>query len=109
MNRYIKKYIIIYIAYFILLRLVSLITSAFLPRILLNIFRDSDKTNYILYNIDTYSDYILNIIVAFILFYDLKKNNVILIPLLLLTLFSVETGIIFFLLFINNKISSNEK
>jgi heme/copper-type cytochrome/quinol oxidase subunit 4 len=70
---------------------------------------DYEDTRHIVYLINSAIPYLLSIIVAAIILIDLLKNKIKGIPVVLVALFSIPVGMIFFLFLINNKIKNNDR
>lgn len=108
MTRIIKKYTILIVASIVLARLLTASILFIWPDLLT--IRESEisvriiGSEYLEYGIS----YLLNIVLVFILFKEMKKEKVQSIPILILTFFSSLLGVIFILLIIafnryNNK------
>ena len=108
-KKYIKKYSIILIILIGLQGLIKIFVISQLSMILLNLGIEFNKANYLTNTILINIPYLINIIIATLIFIDLFKLKIKGIPVVLLTVFSNLVGVIFFLFLINNKIEHNDK
>ena len=109
MRKYIRKYSIVLISLIGLQGLIKIFVISQLPMILVNFGIEFNEANYLTNTILVNMQYLTNIVIAILIFSDLYKHGIKGIPVVLLTVFSYFTGMIFFLFLINSKISRNDK
>jgi hypothetical protein len=103
MKQLIVKYSILLISAFILARLFTTITMVIWPDILTKANIDGSTTTYSFNYLEQVFKYVINIAFIIVLAYDLKKQQMKSIPILVVTFFSSLMGVLFFLLFAAQK------
>lgn len=98
MKKLIKKYTILLITGLILARLLSLFIAEIWPEILIRNYDDGSFRTYSVGNIEMIIEYFVNVVFIFLIYFDLKKQEIKSAPILIITFFSCLAGVLFFLL-----------
>ncbi|GEM_PF-2097736 len=107
MKRYFIKYFVLLIVFSSLYGILSGLLTIFSLRLYDIFFTDDvslSRGQEIIYYMSTYVIYLINIIAAIFVIFDLKKLGVKSVPVILLTLFAYPIGILLTLILINTKI-----
>ena len=108
MEKYLRKYFIKTIVLVALYGIVNTFVISRLQIILLTNNVDFEETKRLIHFISDYLIYFFNLILAMIIFLDMKKLGKASFPILILTVLQNWIGIIFFLIGFNNELNKNE-
>jgi len=108
MEKYLRKYFITTIVLLAFYGIVNTFVISKLQIILLKNDVDFEETKKIIHFISDYLIYFFNLILALIIFLDMKKLGKASFPILILTVLQNWIGIIFFLIGYNNELNNKE-
>ena len=108
MEKYLRKYFITTIVLLAFYGIVNTFVISRLQIILLKNNADFEETKRIIHFISNYLIYFFNLILALIIFLDMKKLGKASFPILILTVLQNWIGIIFFLIGYNNELNNKE-
>jgi len=106
MEKYLRKYFILLIAFIGLGFLITVFVVSRLPIILLKNNVPFDEAKHIARIISDYILYFFNFIIALTIYFDMKKYNIRSWPILILTVLMSWAGIILFLIGYSNEINN---
>lgn len=109
MKELIIKYSVLVVTSIVVARVLTAAIMAFWPNLLTTNISEGVSRKLGAGNLEIGISYLLNLIIVFLLSQDMKKEDIKSIPILFMTFFSSQVGIIFFfLVLVYNKLTSKQ-